>query len=360
MMSQRNRWAFALWLWMGVTAAQASSLTPRLGLCVPTRGDPVGWGANCINPSLTLLDNAILTNVAGTWTAPQTCGAGCTIQGQSGGQVVATRMEVNPTNCEPGFYPTGIDEFGAVEGCSALLASLTIPTGATPIVSNATGFAKLYQVPPGAKNAHAMAAWVSVYNYDTNANNNVPPNQACNGKTWAIGVKDSEIATSTLAVPLTDTTTCPTVADATAFVPSSALSGTNSILLDSEWIIFAGKSGNQLTPCTRGAHQTTATTHTAGIVAKEYQEKRLVDIWAAALTNACTDADCTAAEVPCVCCAGANNSACVGAASSVPSAMAVPLLDVPMVPGGAVVCTLAGSSAAKCHVACGFNGYLDP
>jgi hypothetical protein len=235
------------------------------------------------------------------------------------------------------------------------LASLGLPAGAIPVVRNASGSAQLYQAP--ADGVRVINAWASAYNYDTDAANNVPPKQACNGKVWAQGIVGDEKATSSLAVALTDTTTCPTVADATSFAPSSALTGTNAVLLEQEWVIFAGKSGNQLTPCTRGANGTTATTHAGGIAAKQYNERRLFDVWAAALVNACTDADCTGAETPCQCCAGANNSNCQGAASSVPSSGSAPVVDVPIVAGGVIMCTLAGDSAPRCHVACGFNGW---
>jgi hypothetical protein len=358
--SNSRRGVLAVLLALSVGSAWASTLTTRLGLCVPTAHDPPGWGTNCINPSLTLLDGALMQAVAGTITAPQTCGAGCTIQGVSGGQVIATKLSTNPSNCPTGYYPTGIDEYGAVEGCSALLAALTIPTGALPVIRNASGSTQLYQVPDGSKKLHVMDAWVSSYNYDTNAANNVTATPACNGKTWVQGVSGDETATSTLSITLSDTSTCPTLTSVTGFEPSSALTGTNAILLDREWVIFAGISGNQLTPCTRGAQGSTATTHTAGIAATEYKERRLSDIWAAALTNACTDADCTASKTPCSCCTGNGASSCVGAASSVPSTNSVPVIDVPIIPNGVVMCTLAGSSAAKCHVACGFNGYVDP
>ena len=86
------------------------------------------------------------------------------------------------------------------------------------------------------------------------------------GTGWSAGIWNSMLyaaGISTVNEDLDDTETTITLTDASTF------SSSGYAIIESEIIQYAGKSGNDLTGCTRGATSSTATSHMSGVAIRE-------------------------------------------------------------------------------------------
>lgn len=70
-------------------------------------------------------------------------------------------------------------------------------------------------------------------------------------------------AASTLSGGIDNSVTTITLASASAFA------ATGAVTIDAEIILYSGKSGNQLTGCTRGAFGTSAASHSNGVAVRQ-------------------------------------------------------------------------------------------